>query len=436
MISGEELAGRRRDLRLRLRTAALVVLGLCAVFGAEDAAAQPRRARQRLSASVGVFTHGPTDITNVAEVIPLGNLNPGGGHTLAVDHMYLGYPVPISNGAYAYPVYSMGDGAVVMVLQTQNAGRPDPDYELYIAHTAQLTSYFDHLHGLSQRLQTYLATVPDLAWINVGGVGRIVLLGQRGAPAPLPVVAGEQLGVTKSYSSNWDVGVIDVRHHTYFEGQGSRRYPMFVDYLQLLGVDAEPAFRGQQTINSACFIDYLQEDLRTAWAALLASTPQGCGRPGWDMPGRLRGAWFNPAVDAASPPPLFELTSAAVSIIPDNLAPTSRVQIGIASGSPFAALDPGGIYPQLRQPLKVTMDQVPGARINPDPAQVGPSTGTVCYDLDYEGDGGRRYNSILFRMVSDRRVAIKLDPTPSVGPRCSSTALGEPDATWTTTYVR
>ena len=145
---------------------------------------------------------------------------------------------------------------------------------------------------------------------------------------------------------------------------------------------------------------------------------------------------FNPAIDAASPPPLFEVTSAAVSIIPDNFAPTMRVQIGIASGSPYAVLDPGGIYPQLSNPFKVTMDTVPGARINPDPSQVGPSTGTVCYDLAYEGDGGPRYNSILFHMVSDRSVAIKLDPTPRLGPQCSSTALGEPDASWTATYIR
>jgi hypothetical protein len=436
MISGEELAGRRRGLRLRLRTEAFMALGLCAVFVADDAAAQPRRAQDRLSPSMSVFSHGPTDIANVTGVVPLGNLNPGGGHVLAVNHMYLGYPVPVSDGAYAYPVNAMGDGAMVMVIQGQVDGRTDPEYELYISHTPQLTSYFIHIHELSSRLQSFLGTVPEAAWIRLGGVDRIVLLGQLGAPAPLPVVAGEQLGMTRSYSSNWDVGVIDSRQHAYFEGRGARRYPTFDEYLALLGVDAQPPLAGQQTINAACFINYLQDDLRAEWAALLTSTTQGCGRSGWDLPGKLRGAWFNPAVDAASPPPLFELESAAVSIIPDNLAPTSRVQIGIASGSPFAALDPGGSYPQLRHPLKVTMDQAPGARINPDPAQVGPSTGTVCYDLEYEGDGGRRYNSILFRMLSDRSVAIKLDPTPSVGPRCSSTALGEPDATWTTTYVR
>ncbi len=435
-MASEQTAGRPRRFALGPWVAALVGLGWCAVAPADAPAGQPRRAGGRLAASTAVFSHGPTDLANVAGVVPLGNLNPGGGHVLAVNHMYLSYPVPVSNGAYAYPVNAMGDGALVMVLQSHVDGGTDPDYELYISHTPQLTSYFIHIHELSSRLQSFLATVPEPAWIGLGAADRIVLLGQLGAPAPLAVAAGEHLGDTRSFSSSWDVGVIDLRQHAYFEGRGARRYPTFADYLQLLGVDVQPPLAGQQTINAACFINYLQEDLRAAWAALLTSTPPGCGRAGWDLPGRLRGAWFNPAIDAASPPPLFELESAALSIIPDNLAPTSRVQIGIASGSPFAALDPDGSFPQLRRPLVVTMNRAPGARVNPDPAQVGPHLGTVCYDLAYEGDGGQRYNSILFRMLSDRSVAIRFDPEPSVGPRCGSMALGEPDATWTTTYVR
>lgn len=436
MQAREESVGWPRRFHRGLRTAALVGLGLCTVRGADGLAAQQRRVGPRLTGPFPAFSHAPTDIANVAGVIPLGNLNPGGGHVLAVDHMYLNYPVPVSGGAYAYPVYVMGDGAIVGVFQSQVPGRTAPDYQLFIAHTPRLTSYFIHIHKLSQRLQDYLASAPDSAWLPLGGTDRFLLPGQLGAPAPLPVVAGEQLGVTRSYSSNWDVGVIDARRHTSFEGQGARRYPTFADYFQLMGVNAKTAFPGQQTINAVCFIDYLRSDLRAAWADLLTSTPKGCGRPGWDIPGRLRGAWFNPAIDAASPPPLFEVRSAAISIIPDNSAPTTRVQIGIASGSRFAALDPSGSYPQLRIAFKVTMDRAPGARINPDPSQVGPSSETICYDLAYAGASGPQFNSILFRMVSDRSVAIKLDPTPYAAARCSSITLGDPDATWTTTYVR
>jgi len=421
--------------RLRQAAIGMIALALCALVAGSGTATGQGRVHRSLAHSHAPFSHPPTDIANVASVIPLGNLNPGGGHVLAVNHMYLSYPVPQSNGAYAYPVYAMGVGAVVMITRDQTEGRPDPDWELFIAHGRQLTSYFIHIHVLSSRLQAYVAAVPDAAWIVAGSAGRVLLPGQLGAPPPLPVAAGEQLGVTKSYSSNWDVGVINAGVATVFEGHGPRRYPAIGDYLQLLGVAAAPPYAGQQTVNAVCFIDYLREDLRGAWSALLDSTPRGGGRAGWDVAGRLRGAWFNPALDTASPAPLFEIESAALSIIPDNHAPTTRIQIGIGAGRPLSALDPTGAYPQLRSPLVVTVNGAPGARVNPNPALVSPDTGTVCYDLAYGSFAGSRHNTILFHMVDARTVAIKLDPTPYGAPQCAVIPLAEPDATWTT-YIR
>jgi len=409
----------------------------CALGLATDhAGAGAPRARRHLTRGRVELSHPPTDIANVSGVIPVGNLNPGGGHLLAVNHMYLGYPFPATGGAYSYPVYAMGDGAVVMVIRTEVAGMADADWEVFVSHGSGVTSYFIHIHGISTRLQHVIAATPDAAWIAVGQVGRLLLLGARGAPAPLAVTAGEQIGITKSYSHNWDVGVIDSHVSTAFAGQGPRRYPTFADYVQLLGIDAPSPYPGQQTINAVCFINYLKSDIRDAWFNLLTSTPKTCGRPGWDLPGKLRGAWFNPSLDTASPPPLFELESGAISIIPDNQAPTANVQIGIASGNHFAALDPDRRYLQLGSPFRIPINTASQARINPDPALVGPSTGTVCYDLLYGSDAGPRYNTILFHMVSETSVAIKFDPIAFGGPQCAAIPLGEPDSTWTTTYVR
>ena len=64
-----------------------------------------------------------------------------------------------------------------------------------------------------------------------------------------------------------------------------------------------------------------------------------------------------------------------MSIIPDNLAPSTQVQIGVGSGHRLSALDPGGSNPQLRNPFWITMNPASGARINPDPASVRPGTG-------------------------------------------------------------
>jgi hypothetical protein len=410
-----------------LRSIAGLALG-AAIFPCDPACAGPGGA---------VFTHPPTDIANAAGVVPLGNLNPGGGHVLAVDHMYVRYPHPDNGGADVFPVYAMADGEIVAILRQQVLARPDFDYQVFIRHDRHVSYYFDHLHGLSGRVMDLLASVPDSAWITPPGANfRIAFFGQLGAPAPLPVAAGEQVGVTKSYSFSWDVGAVDARVHRHFAGHGPRRYPDFQDFLKLFGYKIDAPFAGNKTKNAVCFLDYMTPALKAAWFPLLVSTPKSCGSDAWDVDGRLRGAWFNPAVDAAAEPPLFELERAALSIIPDNLAPGTRIQVGVGTGSAlYSAFDPAGVIPQLREPLRADVDFTPGARVNPDPATVGQATGTVCYDLSYHDFGGTLYNTMLFRMLGGRRVAIKYDPAPHASSRCASLPLAEPDASWIT-YVR
>jgi hypothetical protein len=382
-----------------------------------------------------VFTHGPTDIANAAGIRPLGNLNPGGRHVLAVNHMYIDYPFPDTAGAYAYPVYAMAEGEITMISRQQVPGRPDLDYQIFIRHADSLTTYYDHVHGLSAAIA---AAIAGVSWSGLGG-GNSILFGAPGAPAPLPVHAGEQVGITKSYSFSWDVGVVDARFHQHFAGHGPARYPDFDDFrglLRKLGLEAP--YAGNRTENAACFIDYLDPAIRPAWFALLVSTPKTCGSDAWDVDGRLRGAWFNPALDALSRDELLQgvdIDRAALSVIPYNLEPLARVQIGIGSGTPYAAFDPSGAIPQLRSPLLVDVDFTPGARINPDPAAVGPATGTVCYDVSYNDFGGTHWNTIRFRMQGGRRVAIKLDATPQLSPQCAATPLAEPDPGWIV-YVR
>jgi len=400
---------------------------MCFLFG--PAYAEPQRPVPPPDSAL--FTHAPTDIANAAGVVPLGNLTPGGGHVIASDHMHIVYPFPFTGGAFAYPVHAMADGELVILLQQQVPGRPDFDYQLFIRHNDAVTSYFDHLHGLSGRIMALIASVPDSSWISPPGSNfRVVFLGQLGAPGPLPVHAGEQMGITKSYSFSWDVGVVDKRVRGHFAGHGPRRYPDFRDLVSLLGFEIDPPFAGNKTVNAVCFIDYMEPSLKTAWFGLLLSVPKTCGRDAWDVDARLRGAWFNPAIDSAPESALFNLEQAALSIIPYNLAPTTRVQIGAGSGNPLAALDPAGALPQLLHPFIIEFDPAPGARIDPDPAAVGPTTGTVCYDLSYNDGGMTRYNAMRFHMLGARGPAIKYDSVPHVAPQCASIPLSEPDGTW------
>jgi hypothetical protein len=376
-----------------------------------------------------VFTHGPTDATMVDGVIPLGNLNPRDNHVLAVDHMYLN--VPIGRGITAVPVYAMANGTVVMIARWWHEDLVKYDYGIWMQHSAGVTSYFIHVTQFTTRIIDQIQMAPD-AWTPVAPGFDIMLFGQGAAPPRFSVTGGERLAY--SFGHTWDVGVIDTRVRGAFLGRGERRYPTLDDYIAALGLPYVAPYPGQQTLNAACFIDYLAPAIRSTWFDLLASSPKWCGFAGHDVSARLRGAWFSTNVDAAPEPPLFQLQTGALSVIPDNLRPLTHVQIGIGSGG-LSGLDPDDLLPQLDDAFFVAVDFTPGARVNPDPTAVRARTGTVCYDLRHNAEGAVRYNALFFNLAGGRGVQVKLDATAYAAPACATSGLPEPDGSWAA-YVR
>ncbi len=407
-----------------------------------------------IAVSAGLFISPPTDISNITGIVPLGNMNPGSNHVLPVDHMYLKYPVPEGGGSLSYPVYAMAKGKLFGLFRKKVGSMPDYAYQISINHTCSVSSYFDHVHGLSARIQDYLTT-NAVPWYDISGTGGgpwILFLGQPGGAPMLPVDAGEQLGITKNYTGSWDVGVIDKRSASgTFANPSIRRYPNYTDLFPLLvpsaGIDMSVyGFLGNAQMNAACFIDYLSDagGMRTDWFNMLVSTPKSCGMMGWDTQGYLQGVWFNPAIDA-DPWPFLDIDTSALTIIPDNFSPLMRVQIGwgtAASASVYPALallDPATWSPpildvdQIALPFTVTKDIAPGAVVNPDPAAVGAGM-TVCYDLPY--NAGTNYNYVLFHMTDSTTVKVKYDPTAYTMSKCASFSGFPPvDATWVT-YIR
>ncbi|MGD2140442.1 MAG: hypothetical protein PVH25_08610 [Burkholderiales bacterium] len=403
-----------------------------------------------LAVSAGLLTAPPTDIDNIDSVIPLGNLNPGGMHVLSVDHMYLTYPRPLRGGLSSYPVHNMADGELFMLFRQQVPGRPDFDYQLFVEHSCSVHSYFDHLHGLSPAIDTHLTT-HSAAWLDLGGSGSgpwLMFLGQRGGPPKLSLAAGDQLGITKDYSNAWDIGIVDTRYvNGVFANMAPNRYPTYSDYAPLFpvlsGVDLSIYNTGNKMFNGACFIDYMDSStgLQSAWRAKLDSTTASCGIIGWDKPGKLRGAWFNPVLDAL-PTVVMDYEAAALSIIPLNRN-SDQVQIGIgnaAGGSTtpsLALLDPSTwtppvSAPQIANPFRVNMDRSLVAVVNPDPENIGPGT-TVCYDLSHAGG----YDTLLLRMADATHLDVKYDPATRSTPQCAALSASFPpvDATWKA-YIR
>jgi hypothetical protein len=202
-----------------------------------------------------------------------------------------------------------------------------------------------------------------------------------------------------------------------------------MDYMSLLGVAADPPYEGQQTLNAACFLSYMTPEMRAEWWTKLISSPQGCGQTGWDVRGRLRGAWFSDAVDAAPDPPLFTLSSGELAIVPDVEIPSVFARVSIGAG-PLSPVDPSHTLDQLRHAFRVAIDRTPGTRVNPDPALVRVRAGSVCYDLQYGTPAGTRYNTVLFNLMASWRLRVRYDTTPYPTPQCAIIPLPEPDGTW------
>lgn len=112
-----------------------------------------------------LFVEGPGKISSANGITPLGNINPGSAHVRPNDHMHIGFPNPANGGADIFPVFAMADGRIVMITEDTVAAHPaDPDIQIWIRHTASITSYFAHQNLYSDVLQPIMDAVPPSAW--------------------------------------------------------------------------------------------------------------------------------------------------------------------------------------------------------------------------------------------------------------------------------
>lgn len=311
----------------------------------------PRTSTEEAGRSL--FIRSPAHLDQVAVVVPRGNLNPSGGHVRPVKHMYLQYVRPRGGGTDSVGVNTMAAGEIVMLLHRQNEACVQPvgdgcatgpgatqlidEYQIWVRHSAQVTSYYDHLHELDPRLG-----LPDwraqAGWVQIGSM-RILFLGLNGARAPVRVAPEQRLGATRNYSSAWDVGVCDTRRMAWFLGSGVLRYPSLPDFLAAYvaeggaGITLSPGqpFAGEMFFNSASFIDYMPSRLAVQWRAKLGGDGSG-GRHDWDVAGTLQGNWYRADVTSPTFANMRAIEENSVSFSPYNLDPAIKVQIGIGQG--------------------------------------------------------------------------------------------------------
>lgn len=394
----------------------------------------------------------PTELAFVGTIQGLGNLNPGGGHVLPVNHMYASFPASeLSNTSLTSPnqphsVVAPAAGTVFLVKHEFVRGHDS--YQLFVKVNSTIVYSLDHLTEISLPITSHIAA-SGAEWFHMNPpseLPRIFHMEMTGRPSGLVVASGDKLGTVRALQDStgavtqfsWDFGVMDKDITRIFVNPAPNRYPRFQDSASGLGLTLDYPFLGNPFTNAGRFPDYYDDSagIRSALLAKVESSPPGeLGTDAWDIAGKLRGAWFNSDLDSL---PIFQShEAAAIAIVPSRPDQTRYwISIGNDNGrSPrLAKLDPGG-RPELAEPFSGLM--VATGNLNRDPALVGVGE-TVVYELPYNLPSNHGWHTLLCRLTSTTELKVKLvfhDSTDASSAVADLAANPLPDSTWTP-YIR
>lgn len=232
--------------------------------------------QSRIPCDEPIFDYSPIALDKIKHVVPLGNLNPEGGHTLPTRHMYF-YPTE--------PTELVAPARIRLTNLHYFIG--NDDYEIGFEVCEDVRGYFIHLDTLSPVLAEKVGLDDcegDMCFMDLD----------------FWVEAGEVLG-TVGGKTNFDFGLID-----------SRITHDFVNPLRY----------GSHILSAVCCLDYYNNSMKE----LLYSRLDGdsCGTVMHDVEGTLQGNWFE---ESANQGYQRETYSKELAFVPDNV----NTSMGIVS---------------------------------------------------------------------------------------------------------
>lgn len=366
------------------------------VLAAPTATAAP--ADRRCPPGDGFFTHLPTNLADVAGIVPLGNMNPA-GHTIPTRHIYV-YPNMTTPGdvstAITVRVFAPGKAEIVAVQYHPD----DKDWSLHLKPCRDVSLYYFHVDKLAPAIA---AAVGDVA------VGGVVFPGSTSKPVSIAVTPGQHLG----YAQSFDIGLHDFRKPPQ-PFANPLRYKVDLPVL-LAGF---PALAGDpialevapriipQALYNRCPIDYFRPAPRALLTARLSDydgAPLASGTPKChshmqDVPKTAQGNWWNdldPVHDA-----LMD-EEHAIALANWNVTPT--VQLFSLNenvpGFSHALLEAGAAPDDVNATFEFPVREGP-QRTNRRFAEIADDA-LYCYDLVRIHRGGPRLNTVILIQVTD-----------------------------------
>ncbi len=213
------------------------------------------------------FDHNPTDMTEFANIAPLGNLNPS-GHVFPTDHIYFYHSINSTS-----TVYSPGNATVTRISASQNQTAGTTDYSIYFKPCSELEVYYLHVSTMSQKLLG--AFVAPFSWDNTYSTGGSTYR-NYGRNVNVPLVSGETMGTfTGQYA--FDMGAYDSRTTLNFVNPNARI----------------------NSTHTVCPLDYFSDGLKSNLYSYLGSSASNkrtvaplCGTVDQDAAGTAQGIWL------------------------------------------------------------------------------------------------------------------------------------------------
>lgn len=219
------------------------------------------------------YTHAPTDLTEVYEISPLGNIGPP-GHTLPTEHTYL-HIQPGGTSDRTVPLYAPGDIRIINVSSDADGAAPGRDeYVIAFALCKDVLGYFNHVKGISDELKNVLATRECAQWSsNPGNICSKDIF--------YKVDGGTVIGEVGHQQGNFDFGTYDYRVKNAFVN--SDRY----------GDTQATGFNQSRSLSIVCPYDYYGGALKDQlYDKILRTGAPQCGKVMYDVAGTLQGNWF------------------------------------------------------------------------------------------------------------------------------------------------
>lgn len=197
-----------------------------------------------------LFSVSPVSLQQVTGIVPLGNLNPKGGHVFQTDHVY--FYVHNPDGGQTPPqitVVSPGDVWIKSMASAEylSASPPYTDYSIYFYPCEELRAYFFHVSSISGKLRDAFGTGGRCSEYETG----VFKVRRCEKEMDVKVSAGEVIGTAGGRPNQYalDMGASDSRTPSLPYVNPSRWYEV--------------------PLHVACPLDYFRQDVKDKiWAKL------------------------------------------------------------------------------------------------------------------------------------------------------------------------